>query len=209
MLDNRDSIIFDLDGTLWDATGTVAAAWQAALSELNFEDRSITQAEVQSLAGMPYDAIFKKLFPNVPEQYKDELQAACAAQEIKYLNRDGGKLYEGLEETLDYLHDKYKLAIVSNCQSDYIESFLEYSKLGHYFTDHACYGTAKLPKADNIKEVVQRNGFDAPVYIGDTKGDYEASVGAHVPFIFAAYGFGKVEQEVPQIEKFSDLKQRF
>ncbi|WP_242916783.1 HAD family hydrolase [Pontibacter liquoris] len=209
MFNNTGTLIFDLDGTLWDATQTVADAWQEALKKYDFIDRSVTQKDVQSLAGMPYDAIFEKLFPNVPDKYKTELQETCAAQELQHLSSAGGRLYDGLEETLAYLQGKYKLAIVSNCQSGYIEAFLQHSKLHAYFTDHACYGTSKLAKADNIREVIRRNNFTNAVYIGDTKGDYEASVGANVPFIFAAYGFGEVTQQVPRIARFSELQQLF
>jgi phosphoglycolate phosphatase len=42
-------------------------------------------------------------------------------------------------------------------------------------------------------------------YVGDTQGDYEATVQAGIPFIFAAYGFGNPERWDTKIEKFEDL----
>ena len=35
----------------------------------------------------------------------------------------GGNVYPDLEETLKRLREKYELAIVSNCDAGYIESF--------------------------------------------------------------------------------------
>jgi phosphoglycolate phosphatase len=208
MLKNIDSIIFDLDGTLWDATGTVAKAWQAAIDQVDFVQRTITKSDIQSITGMQYDAIFEKLFPELTDAKREEFKAICAEEELAYLQKYGGELYPGLAETLQALHRKYKLFIVSNCQSGYIEMFLSHSKLHTCFADHECYGTAKKPKAENIKAVIQRNKLQASVYVGDTKGDYEASKGAGVPFIFAAYGFGSVENgQVASITQVQELEE--
>ena len=46
-----------------------------------------------------------------------------------------------------------------------------------------------------------------PVYVGDTQGDRDASDEAEIPFIFASYGFGNVEDKDGQIDEFSELLQ--
>ena len=43
------------------------------------------------------------------------------------------------------------------------------------------------------------------IYVGDIQGDYDASRAAGVDFIHAAYGFGTIREEVPKIDRFSDL----
>ena len=58
-----DSIIFDLDGTLWDSTANVAMAWQKAKEEVDYIKDDVTQQTVRSITGMAYDAIFEKLIP--------------------------------------------------------------------------------------------------------------------------------------------------
>ena len=42
-------------------------------------------------------------------------------------------------------------------------------------------------------------------YIGDTQGDYEATLEAGVPFLWAAYGFGTPAGYDARIDQFSDL----
>ena len=59
---NFDSIIFDLDGTLWDSTANVAIAWQGAKQQVDYIRNDITADTVKSITGMAYDAIFEKLF---------------------------------------------------------------------------------------------------------------------------------------------------
>lgn len=204
-----DSIIFDLDGTLWDATATVAEAWQTANAELNYiKPEQISKEMVVSVTGMAYDAIFEKLFPYIKTEQRNKFKAVFAKHELEMVNKAGGLLYENLQETLAYLKTKYRLFIVSNCQRGYIENFFEFSGLQEYFEAHQCYGTKNQPKHENIVDIFNDYQLKNPVYVGDTMGDFEASTKAQVPMIFAAYGFGKVEQgQIATINKFSDLKE--
>ena len=201
-----DSIIFDLDGTLWDSTGNVAKAWQKAREEVDYIDLDFTREVIRSITGMTYKAIFEKLLPDVEEEQRNAFKAICSKYELETLYTLGGELYPQLKSTLKDLLTRYKLFIVSNCQSGYIEVFYKISGLEHYFSGHQCYGTKSLPKADNIRDIINDHNLKAPVYIGDTMGDYTAATKAGVPFIFAAYGFGIVdEDQVATIRQFSDL----
>ena len=203
-----DSIIFDLDGTLWDSTGNVALAWEKARQEVGYEEvDSITRERVRSITGMAYDVIFEVLLPDMDVTRRDHFKSVCAQREIDVLDEIGGDLYPGLEETIKYLSGKYKLYIVSNCQSGYIETFLSHCPVADHFLAHQCYGTKGKPKAENIKDIVNDHNLKAPVYIGDTNGDRDSATKADVPFIFASYGFGKVEEGmVATIDSLEELK---
>ena len=52
----------------------------------------------------------------------------------------------------------------------------------------------------------QRNALEDAVYVGDIQGDYDASMDARIKFIHAAYGFGTIEDKVPEIHTFGELK---
>ncbi len=207
MIEQTDSIIFDLDGTLWDSTGTVAIAWQKAIDSVDFIDEKISKERVQSITGLQYDVIFQRLFPTLSGEEREHLKKLCAVEEISHMKQYGGQLYEELEETLQYLKMKFRLFIVSNCQSGYIEAFLEHHQLAHYFEDFACFGDAHQPKSENIRKVVTRNGLKNPVYVGDTQGDCDASAANNIPFIFATYGFGQANRQHALINRFSDMRQ--
>jgi phosphoglycolate phosphatase len=207
-LENKfDSIIFDLDGTLWDSTSNVALAWEKARQEVDFVHEAVTVERVRSVTGMAYDAIFEKLLPDLEPGKRNHFKAVCAKYEIDTLNELGGDLYPGLEDTIKYLASKYKLYIVSNCQNGYIETFLSHCPVAGYFLGHQCYGTKGQPKADNIRDIVNDHALLAPVYIGDTAGDRDSAAKAGVPFIYASYGFGKLtDGMVTTISSFADLK---
>jgi phosphoglycolate phosphatase len=201
-----DSIIFDLDGTLWDSSNNVALAWQQAIEQVDYVDEVMTVEKVRSITGLAYNVIFDRLFPHLDTEKRTDLMAICAKVELEILHTKGGELYPSLDETLSYLASKYKLFIVSNCQTGYIEVFLKLSRMGQYFMGHQCYGTKGNPKSENIKDIVNDYKLAAPVYVGDTMGDYDAATKAGVPFIFADYGFGKVEEgQIATISTFNEL----
>ena len=59
------------------------------------------------------------------------------------------------------------------------------------------------PKGENIKLIIERNAIQKCFYIGDTQGDYNATKIAGIPFLYAKYGFGSVDTEVPFINCWS------
>lgn len=187
-----DGVLFDLDGTLWNATGAICESWKIALADAPDVDRSPTVAELEGVMGMTAESLTATLFPHLSEERRLALFDRCCQVENDYLRKHGGILYDGLEETLRELSAKLPLCIVSNCNAEYIPCFLEAHRLGPYFKDWECIGRTGKQKWENIRLVAQRNGIRRPVYVGDTGMDKAAADKAGVPFIHAAYGFGEV-----------------
>lgn len=204
-----DSIIFDLDGTLWDATEKITIAWNEIAQEEKVRESYITPSLLQSLFGKPMSDIAAVVFADVDKASQLRLIDLCAQREHEFLLRDGAPLYPHLEETLKYLSAKYQLFIVSNCQAGYIEVFLEVTNLGKYFKGHLCPGDTGVNKAENILEIMHRHNLQTPVYVGDTDGDNKASKAAGIPFVYAAYGFGQTDDVDYQIDDFADLTKLF
>ncbi len=202
-----DGVIFDLDGTLWDSTKEVAIAFNKVLEERHPEVKDeVTVEGLQELFGLPLDVIGIRLFTSVSEEQAVSIIEECCEYECEYLGEHGATLYDGLEETLKQLCSQYKLFIVSNCQEGYIQCFFRaYPNLEQYFIDYEYPGRSGKLKADNIKMVVERNDLKNPVYVGDTGGDANASKEANVPFIFAKYGFGEVEEFLREINSITEL----
>ena len=200
-----DSIIFDVDGTLWDCTDTVARAWSDLFRGEPDLDLQITGDDLKKLFGKLLDEIGAILFAGCSPERRNELLEKCFIAEDEALKKNPPLPYEGLEDTLRVLSARFPLYIVSNCQAGYIERFLEATWLGHYFSGHLCPGDTGRAKADNIRTVVRENGLSAAVYVGDTDGDCQAAHEAGVPFIHAAYGFGKTEQADYVIHSIREL----
>lgn len=202
-----DSVLFDLDGTLWDATKAIAASWELALKEAPDVKRAPTAGELERVMGMTAENLMKTLFPTLSKQRGMELFDRCCQVENTYLLEHGGELYPGAEAALLRLSARLPLAIVSNCNAEYIPCFLDAHRLRPYFRDWECIGRSGLEKWENIRLVARRNGFQSPVYIGDTVLDREAAEKAGVPFLHAAYGFGTVPgaRAVHSLKELADL----
>jgi len=200
----RDSIIFDLDGTLWNASETVVRAFNDSIQAIGF-DINITSQTVRDFSGMKMDDIFAQHFSFVPKEKLKEFEKNYAKKESQYLKKYGGELFPKVKETLEKLAENYRLFIVSNCMKGYIENFIEFFSFENLFEDFECFGNDGLPKDKNIRLIVERNNLQNPVYVGDTIWDKESSGKAGVDFIYAAYGFGKIENPKVQIQNFENL----
>lgn len=200
-----DGIIFDLDGTLWDSTAEVAKTWTSIISKYNLKRKEVTVEDLKPCMGKLLDEIAGILLPELDAKMQMKVIKECCEYENEYLGDYGATLYDKLEDTLKELSKNHKLFIVSNCQDGYIECFFKSHKLDKYFIDYECPGRTGLPKGENIKLIVERNNLKNPVYVGDTQGDANAAKFANVPFIFAKYGFGNVDEFFNSIESFDEL----
>lgn len=197
-------IIFDLDGTLWDATGQMAESWTMYLNEQGV-DITLTKDVLKKEMGKVISDIADDLIPFVEAPRRYDLLKACGKVQDTYLLQNSGILYDDVEETFRKLSEKYELYIVSNCHKGYINTFLSVTGFGKYITDIEEFGNTGMSKDKNIRLVVERNGIDMPIYVGDTMGDMDASDKASVTFVHAAYGFGTVPPDRYYVEKISQL----
>ncbi|MGL6197545.1 MAG: HAD family hydrolase [Lachnospiraceae bacterium] len=198
-------IIFDVDGTLWDSTKEVAKSWNKAIREQSQIDKVITVEELKRQFGKPTPQIMIELFPALPDEERERLSEQLYLYENKWVETAPCIVYEKVPETIKKLSERYPLFIVSNCQSGYIEAFLKNTNLGQYIKDFTCHGDTGKPKGDNIRILIERNGIKEAIYVGDTQGDADAAKAAGVPMIYAAYGFGQVEDECVTIHAFEEL----
>lgn len=201
---HMDSIIFDLDGTLWDSRGTVLVAWNKVIKKQEIE-RELTAEDFKQTMGLQVPEIGQKLFPELAEDKRSQLLKESCDLECDLLRKQGGTLYDNVEKVLKVLSQRYKLFIVSNCQEGYIEAFFDYHQLGEYFLDYENPGRTGLSKGENIKLIMERNHLASPVYVGDTEGDRKGAAVAGIPFVYARYGFGQVEQFDYAIDHFAEL----
>lgn len=204
-----DSIIFDVDGTIWDSTESVAASWNKAIRESSDLDLTLEPVSLSRVFGKTMTEIADALFPALENDKRMKLLDICFDEENRYLEDHPGILYPGVTETIKSLALKYPLYIVSNCQCGYIEVMLRTTGLEPYIKDHLCFGETQVPKGETILMLMEKNGLRSPVYVGDTQGDADSCKTAGIPFIFAEYGFGNVPDAGTRIHTFSELAEMY
>ena len=189
-------MIFDLDGTLWDACQAMADAWNLCVNQkLPEKHLALTYDDLHGACGMTMDAFSDLLLGEMDPREKRILSEECWEFEVEYMKEHGGVIYPGIVEAMRRLRDLgWHLYIVSNCQEGYIENFIRQSGTQDYIEDLENFGRTRKEKYENIMDLVSRNDLDLAVYLGDTDGDRVSARRAGVLFMHAAYGFGKVEE---------------
>jgi phosphoglycolate phosphatase len=197
-----DSLIFDMDGTLWDAVDTYTESWNLMFKRLNLEKVMLRQQLLERI-GWEGSKVMAATLPEFDEEKRKEIYDEVNGIRRELLPKNGGILYDGVLEGLEQLATKYRLFILSNCGKGIIRAFIDFAGIGHLITDEIAYGVNRMPKHHNIKLLADKHQLKRPVYIGDTAGDGEQSRKAGIPFAFVSYGFGATDD---YDWKFGDFK---
>lgn len=203
---NYESLIFDIDGTLWDSRALVAEGYNLQLKDEGLEHLFVNAQQLKALFGKVMTEIADVLFAEIPLPERYALMERCMARENRYLQENPCAIgYPGVKETLNRLAENHRLFIVSNSQRGYPELCIRKLGLESCITAHLCFGDTGTSKGKTIRTLMQRHNIRSCAYIGDTQGDYEATLEAGIPFVWASYGFGVPAGYVAKIDALSDL----
>ncbi len=200
-----ESLIFDIDGTLWDTRAVLAEGYNLQLTAEGRGELLVSPEELRSLFGMVDRDIADRLFPGLPAAERYDLMRRCMASGGRLLRQRGCPGYPGVVETLRVLAKSHRLFIVSNSEEGYPEQCLAALGVQDLFQGTLCYGQTRTSKGRTIRTLIARYGIRGAAYIGDTQLDLEAAREAGIPFIWAAYGFGAPAEFDGKIGKFEDL----
>ena len=203
---NIDSLLLDIDGTLWDTSSLSVQAYSLAIHQYSDFRIHITQEMIKREYGKPLPAIADDLFPSLPSSKRIELIQRCDEVNNRFIqNSKEDFLYPGVHETIAALSSELPLFIISNCYEDYAVLFIEKNGLSPFIKDYACINHIARDKASNIKYIIETYHLKNPIYIGDIEADRIAAEQGGAGFMHAAYGYGSVTKSVPELRSFSDI----
>lgn len=203
---NYETLIFDIDGTLWDSRALVAEGYNIQLKAEGLDHLCVDAQTLRPLFGKVMteiaDAILAPIAP--PERY--DLMERCMKTENDYLFANECRIgYPKVKETLAQLAKRYRLFIVSNSQRGYPELCIDKLGLTDYIEGHMCFGDTGTSKGQTILALIKKYNIGSCIYIGDTQGDLEACREAQIPFIFCGYGLGQADSWDARIESIEEL----
>lgn len=187
-----DLIGFDLDGTLVDSSGDLAAAVNHILATLDRGPLTIAQVRLNiggggrrmltrslSDAGIDEPRDFEALYQAMLAYYADHIA-------------DATRPYPGVTETLDKLAaNGARLAVVTNKAGWLATKLLDALRLSAQFT--CVIGGDDVAKAkpapDPIFEMLRRTGARRTVFVGDSEFDVAAAHAAGLPCVTVSFGF--------------------
>ena len=201
-----ESLIFDIDGTLWDSRALVAEGYNIQLEKEGLSHLAVNAELFRPLFGKVMTEIADTIFPSIPAPERYALMERCMDTENKYLKANPCRIgYPAVRETMEALAKTHRLFIVSNSQKGYPELCIEKLGLAPFIQGHLCFGDTGTSKGKTIRALMRKYDITDCAYIGDTQGDYEATLEAGVPFIWAAYGFGTPDRFDYKIDSFAEL----
>ena len=203
---NYESLIFDIDGTLWDSRALVAEGYNIQLRAEGLAHLCVTAEDLKPLFGKVMTDIADVILATIPEGERYDLMERCMKTENDYLFTDPCNIgYPNVKETIEKLAEKHRIFIVSNSQCGYPELCISKLGLTPYISGHLCFGDTGTSKGKTIRTLMEQHHIESCVYIGDTQGDLEACREANVPFIFASYGLGHATSWDGKIDNIEEL----
>ena len=185
--------IFDLDGTLLDTLGDLAASTNYALRTHGMPEHSMD--DVRSFVGNGVRKLMERAIPQGADNPEFEATFATFRQHYMQHSLDTTKPYEGIPETLAALKAKgCRLAVVSNKMMAATQELCQ-----HFFPDtievaigeHETEGIRKKPAPDTVFAALEQLGLgkEGAVYVGDSDVDIQTARNAGLPCISVLWGF--------------------
>ncbi|MCD8362998.1 MAG: HAD-IA family hydrolase [Lachnospiraceae bacterium] len=206
----RNTVIFDMDGTLLDTLEDMYLSTNVVLTEAGFPPR--TRDEVRQFVGNGSRVLMRRCIEGGEANPKYE---ACHAAFQEYYHthlNDHTTPYPGVVWLLDTLREAgYPMAIVSN-KTDSAVKDLNRDAFGDRIpvAIGAQDGVRKKPAPDTVYEAIRKLGVkkDACVYVGDSETDLETAANAGIPCICVSWGFrGRAALEKLGAEQIADTAQ--
>ena len=185
--------IFDLDGTLLDTLGDLAASTNYALRTHGMPEHSID--DVRRFVGNGVRKLMERAIPDGEANPDFEATFATFRQHYMKHSLDTTKPYEGIPETLEALKAQgCRLAVVSNKMMAATQELCR-----HFFPDtievaigeNEAAGIRKKPAPDTVFAALNALGVgqERAVYVGDSDVDLETARNAGLPCVSVLWGF--------------------
>lgn len=192
------AVLFDMDGTVLDTLGDLAAAVNHTLREFSMPERSIAEVAAALSNGAAY-LIAHTVPDGTPKELTDKVLAAYALYYDAHCDILTGP-YDGIVPLMQKLRDKgVKLAVISNKQDTAVKPLAE--KYFPGLLEIAVGESAEVrrkPNPDAVLAALRHIGVEREdaIYVGDTEVDLQTARNAGMECASVDWGFRTREQLV-------------
>ncbi len=221
-LENKELILFDLDGTLIDSALDLAQAVNYTLETIGRD--TFDESTIRNWVGNGAQTLVKRGLVGQRDieniTFDDDLFENALKIFLDYYSKHLAvktQMYPNVKETLEVLHkDGYRLAIITNKPYDFIKPILDGLGIENLFELYIGGDSLDVKKPDPMPLTYVANKLDVSlekcVMVGDSKNDILAAKSASIDSIGVTYGYNygqSIEVFNPTIvvEGFGQIKQ--
>ncbi len=187
----KDTIIFDLDGTLLNTLEDLHACFNKAITKYGYPKRTLE--EIKSFVGNGIKKAIERALPsNIEESELNKIVNYFRSYYEEHM-LERTKPYDGIIGMLEELKaNNYKLAVVSNKYDAAVKELCK-NYFGKYI-DIAIgesKGVRKKPEIDGVMKAIKElnSSIDNSIYIGDSDVDIKTAKNVGIPCISVLWGF--------------------
>ena len=187
------AFIFDLDGTLLDTLGDLAASVNYALKACGMPQHSID--DVRRFVGNGVRLLMERAVPDGAANPRFEEAFATFRQHYLEHSLDTTRPYDGIMEMLQALRSRgFRTAVVSNKFYAATQELCQYffaDSIEVAIGEHEAEGIRKKPAPDTVNEALRQLGVsrEHAVYVGDSDVDIATAAASGMPCISVLWGF--------------------
>lgn len=192
-MNTKDTVIFDLDGTLLDTLDDLAGSANYALEQMGYPPR--TRSEVRSFVGNGIANLITRCLPEGTDRESFEKTLAIFKEHYGAHCNDLTRPYDGIQELIDLLLEKkIKMAIVSNKADFAVKELARIYFKGSIpvaIGEMESQGIRKKPAPDTVFKALELLGSRAgdSVYVGDSEVDIKTAANAGMDLVLCSWGF--------------------
>ncbi len=196
-MEKKDTVIFDLDGTLLDTIEDLKNSANYAAESMGYP--SHTLEEIKSYVGNGVRLLIERALPDGKDTPHFDEVFACFQEHYGRHCNDHTKPYDGVLDLIQELKEEnIKLAIVSNKPDFAVKELNEiYFKglIAVAIGEKESEGIRKKPAPDTVMEALRQLGSrpETSVYVGDSEVDIATARNSGMDAILCEWGFREKE----------------
>ncbi|MCG7343240.1 HAD hydrolase-like protein [Sporosarcina sp. ACRSL] len=174
------SLIFDMDGTLFQTDRILELALDDTFEHLRSKDKwsSATPIEkYREIMGVPLPQVWETLMPDHSTEERDLTDKYFLERLLENIRNGNGALYPNVKEVFTYIKEKNcSIYIASNGLIDYLEAIVSHYRMDQWVTEtFSIEQIYSLNKSHLVRGIVQKYGITNGAVVGDRLSDINAA----------------------------------
>lgn len=198
------SIIFDMDGTLFQTDKILELSLDDAFNQLRLLNKWDTATPIdkyREIMGVPLPKVWEALLPNHSNEVREQTDAYFLKSLVENIRSGKGALYPNVKEVFSFLKENNcSIYIASNGLTEYLNAIVSYYNLDNWVTEtFSIQQIESLNKSDLVQSIIEKYGITNAAVVGDRLSDINAAKDNGLVAIGCNFDFAQ-ENELSQAD---------